>query len=415
MSLSNTEQHAPNNLVIRLAFFINIISIGGFMMVVPLGPDLIESLNFDPAHIGYLIGGTMFGSALITWIFAGHIDKYDRKSVLLLFLFLRGLCLIACGFATSPIALIVLFTLSGCFTGPASSVLMAAVIDVTPPPHRGRVMAFIGSAFSIAAVIIVPLSLLISLHFSWQINFWFFGLLSIILAASCVVFFPSMKQHIQPNKRHNNPVVRELLSQVTVKIALFVVGIQIMAHFLIISNFSAYFQFNLSFPREHMSALYLGGGIASFIMLQFSGRLFDQGMRHQLHIVSALLAAIMIYVIFISTPQTHHLFVLFALMMTVSTVRTSVTASIVSHLPAPAQRAAFMSISNTVSNIASGIAGFLSVAVLSTTDDNKIVGMDWVAIMSISLTIIAPLILWRWVNHNDPVSSTIRNPQTFPK
>ncbi len=87
MNLPNIEQSTPNKLVIRLAFLINIISLGGFMMVVPLGPDLVDSINFNPAHIGYLIGGTMFGSAAMTWLLAGHLDKYDRKSELLYFYF----------------------------------------------------------------------------------------------------------------------------------------------------------------------------------------------------------------------------------------------------------------------------------------------------------------------------------------
>lgn len=404
MTIENTATKPTSNWVVRLAFLINIISLGGFMMVVPLGPDLVKSIDLNPAHIGYLIGGAMFGSALLTWLLADQLDKYDRKSILVLFLLLRGLCLIACGFATTPLALIILFTLSGSFTGPASSVLMAAVIDVTPPQNRGRVMAFIGSAFSIAAIIMVPLSLLISLYFSWQINFWIFGGLGIVLAILCVLVFPSMTLHIQANKQIKQKAVSLLLAQPKVNIALLVVAIQILAHFLIISNFSAYFQFNLAFPREDMSALYLGGGIASFIVLQFTGKLFDKGVRHQLHIVSALLVSLSLYLIFIATPQVNMLFVLFALMMTVSTVRMSATTSIISHLPAPPQRAAFMSINNSVSNVASGAAGFLSAALLTTTVDNQIIGMGWVAMISIFLTVAAPLILWRWVNHDSLIT-----------
>jgi len=406
MTIENAAAKPTSNWVVRLAFLINIISLGGFMMVVPLGPDLVKSIHLNPAHIGYLIGGAMFGSALLTWLLADQLDKYDRKSILVVFLLLRGLCLIACGFASTPLALIILFTLSGSFTGPASSVLMAAVIDVTPPQNRGRVMAFIGSAFSIAAILMVPLSLLVSLYYSWQINFWIFGGLGIVLAILCVLIFPSMTVHIQSGNKTKQKAVSLLLSQSKVKIALLVVAIQILAHFLIISNFSAYFQFNLAFPREDMSALYFGGGIASFIILQFTGKLFDKGIRHQLHIVSALLVALSLYLIFIATPQVNALFVLFALMMTVSTVRMSATASIISHLPAPPQRAAFMSINNSVSNVASGAAGFLSAALLTTTVDNKIVGMDWVALISIVLTIAAPIILWRWVNHDSIVTDS---------
>jgi len=400
MNLQSTAQSKASNWVVRLAFLINIISLGGFMMVVPLGPDLVKSIQFNPANIGYLIGGAMFGSAVLTWVLADHLDKYDRKSVLVVFLLLRGICLITCGFASTPLMLILLFTLSGSFTGPASSVLMAAVIDVTPPPKRGRVMAFIGSAFSIAAILMVPLSLLVSLYFSWQINFWIFGGLGIVLAIVCWLVFPSMTDHIQSAHQSKNTAVKLLLGQSRVRIALLVVAIQILAHFLIISNFSAYFQFNLSFPREYMSALYFGGGIASLIVLQFSGKLFDKGIRHQLHLVSALLLALSLYLIFILTPDVNALFILFALMMAVSTVRMSATTSIVSHIPSPPQRAAFMSINNSVSNLASGTAGFLSAGILTTTSDSHIIGMDWVAMLSIILTIAAPLILWRWVNYN---------------
>ncbi|WP_413693132.1 hypothetical protein [Psychromonas sp. KJ10-2] len=54
MTLENSTVKPTTNWVVRLAFLINIISLGGFMMVVPLGPDLVKSIDFNPAHIELL-------------------------------------------------------------------------------------------------------------------------------------------------------------------------------------------------------------------------------------------------------------------------------------------------------------------------------------------------------------------------
>lgn len=415
MSSSVVQSSPPNNLVVKLAFFINIISIGGFMMVVPLGPDLVKSIQLNPAHIGYLIGGTMLGSAIASWCFAGQLDKYDRKSVLIFLLTGRAFALISCGFTDEPYMLIALFSLAGCFTGPASAVLMASVIDVTPPQNRGKVMAFVGSAFSIAAVIMVPFSLQTALYFSWQVNFWLFGVLGLLMALVCWKLFPSLTTHIDKNNSQAKNVVSSLLKQSKVNIALLVVGMQVLAHFLIITNFSSYFQFNLSFPREQLSLLYFIGGISSFIMLQYSGRLFDKGLRHQIHLISAILASVVIFLTYAVPSPIASLYLLFALMMAFSTVRTSVTNGIVSSIPAPPQRAAFMSLNNTVSNLASAAAGILSSYWLTTTADYSLIGMDSIALFSIFLTIAAPVILWRWVNQKQLFSVPLAVPKTQTK
>ena len=401
MSQVAMEQSLPQKTVVRLAFLINIISLGGFMMVIPLGPDLVNSIAFDPAHIGYLVGGSMLASGVSSFLLAGFLDRFDRKTVLVYLLLCRAVCLFACGFAHDPFILIALFALTGCFTGPASAVLMASVIDVTPPQHRGKAMAFVGSAFSMAAIIMVPLSLQLAYYVNWQVNFWLFGAMGLSVALLCWFMFPSLTGHLQGAQGQEQKVVSRLMANNKVKIALLAVGMQILAHFLIITNFSAYFQFNLSFPRDEMSWLYLAGGVASFIALQYSGRLFDQGLRHQVHVISAIIVAAILWLTFVDATPITSLYVLFTLMMTVSTVRTSATMGIVTALPKPPERAAFMSINNTVSSFASGGAGILSSFILTTGVNNRLEGMPELTYFSIVLTLLAPLLLWRFVNCNE--------------
>ncbi|WP_299002049.1 MFS transporter [uncultured Shewanella sp.] len=381
-----------------LAFLINLISIGGFMMVIPLGADLVKSIHFNPAHIGYLAGGAALFSAISCFLFANKLDSYNRKPLITLLLTARAICLLICGLSQTPLMLMVFFVLTGLFSGPAAAVVSAMVIDITEPKNRGKAMAFLGSAVSIAAIIIVPFTLQISYYASWQINFFIFAALGGSLALLAWCMLPDLTQHL--NKQSKPPSLwSTLFNTVPAKAALIVTFLQVFSHFLIITNFANFFQFNLSFPRELMGLLYLAGGVTSLLILRITGKLFDHGWRHQLHLISSAFIIGCLFMTYIATTNNINLlFILFAAFMSASTVRYSVSGGIMSMIPKPQQRAGFMSILTMMTNLATGIAGFVASWLLTTNAQYQLIAMDKVAYLSIFCISLSVLILWRFAN-----------------
>jgi len=126
-------------------------------------------------------------------------------------------------------------------------------------------------------------------------------------------------------------------------------------HFLLIPHFANYFQFNLGFPREQIASLYLCGGLASMATMRLCGGWIDQG-RAQGAILLTSLALALITLVGFALPAGLPLYLLFTLFMALSSARASTTLAVTAAIPAPHQRAAFMSFQGSVTNVAAGLA-----------------------------------------------------------
>ncbi|WP_141734632.1 MFS transporter [Oligoflexus tunisiensis] len=401
--------------VLVLATVLNFVSLGSFMMVMPLGPDLVREIGLNANHTGLLSGGATFIAAVCGFLAAPYLDRWPRKFLIGLFFTIRSLLILGCGAVNNAESLIALFLLSGCVNGPGIAVLMASVIDATPPAKRGQAMAFVSSAFSLAAIIAVPLSLEMARWSSWRTPFVVFGLSGLLLAAAAWIFFPAQRPSSAPAQARSS--FRQLLAPQAFRWALMMVAIQVFGHFLIVPNIANFFVFNLGFPRAELSVLYFVGGVASLIILQLCGRILDRGFTKP--IVLGLNALLLFGILggFVK-PGYMSLYIAFTLFMAMSSGRTSVTTAIISKIPEPQQRASFMSLQGTVSNLAAGLAGTFSSWFLSLDTSGALIGMPSLGILSCACLLIALYVLVEGVlprvpaaADSVPVTSTVPAPQ----
>ncbi|MDY4316466.1 MFS transporter [Pectobacterium actinidiae] len=388
--------------VVHLALLINMLSLGSLMMVMPLGPDFISALSMDAKNIGYISGGATFASAIVGFLAAPYLDRFNRKHALIVLLTLRFGLTAACMFATSQTHLLVLFILAGCVAGPASGVLMAAVVDIVPANERGKQLAYVGMSFSLAAIVIMPLSLELAHRINWQAPFYIFGLGGLLLVLLVLCLFPSMPptHRVQQSRVSSTTaptsVLHDLLASPLFLLGLTVISLQMFGHFLLIPHFSNYFQFNLAFPRDDISLLYLCGGLASMVTMQLCGNLLDRGYASRTIVVTTLLLAVVILCGFV-LPFSLSLYLVFTLFMALSAARSSSTLAITAGIPLPHQRAAFMSYQGTAANVASGLASVASAAYLSTSVEGKINGFSQLAIASTVFALAAMLLTMRLI------------------
>ncbi len=404
------ESVASTPAAIHLALLINMLSMGCMMMVMPLGPELVTRLGMLPEQTGYFSGGATLGAALLGLLAAPWLDRVNRKPALLVLLVLRFLLLMACALAEDSQTLLLLFILSGCVAGPLGAILMAAVLDLVPPAERGRRLAYVGMAFSLAAILIVPAALVLAQWSGWQSPFLLFGAGGLLLALLCAIWLPSLPVNRAPAGQG----MRQLLGSPLCQGALFILCLQMFGHFLLIPHFANYFQFNLGFPREQIASLYLCGGLASMATMRLCGGWIDQG-RAQGAILLTSLALALITLVGFALPAGLPLYLLFTLFMALSSARASTTLAVTAAIPAPHQRAAFMSFQGSVTNVAAGLGSLLSARYLVSDEGGALQGFSTLAWINIACTLVACAGVWflirslkRTRDNNNPASGTAR-------
>lgn len=404
------ESVASTPAAIHLALLINMLSIGCMMMVMPLGPELVTRLGMLPEQTGYFSGGATLGAALLGLLAAPWLDRVNRKPALLVLLVLRFLLLMACALAEDSQTLLLLFILSGCVAGPLGAILMAAVLDLVPPTERGRRLAYVGMAFSLAAILIVPAALVLAQWSGWQSPFLLFGAGGLLLALLCAIWLPSLPVNRAPAGQG----MRQLLGSPLCQGALFILCLQMFGHFLLIPHFANYFQFNLGFPREQIASLYLCGGLASMTTMRLCGGWIDQG-RAQGAILLTSLALALITLAGFALPAGLPLYLLFTLFMALSSARASTTLAVTAAIPAPHQRAAFMSFQGSVTNVAAGLGSLFSARYLVSDEGGALHGFPTLAWINIACTLVACAGVWflirglkRTRDNNNPASGTAR-------
>lgn len=395
---------------IHLALLINMLSMGSMMMVMPLGPDLVTSLGMAPEQTGYFSGGATLGAALTGLLAAPWLDRVNRKPALLVLLTLRFLLLMACALVQDSQQLLLLFILSGCVAGPLAAILMASVLDLVPPSDRGRRLAYVGMAFSLAAILVVPVALVLAQWLGWQSPFLLFGASGLLLALICTRLLPSLPVSRAPQGQG----LRQLLGSPLCQRALCILCLQMFGHFLLIPHFANYFQFNLGFPRQQIAALYLCGGLASMATMRLCGGWIDQGRAQGAILLTSLLLALVTLLGF-ALPVGLPVYLLFTLFMALSSARASTTLAVTAAIPAPHQRAAFMSFQGTVTNVAAGVGSLLSARYLVSDEGGALHGFSTLAWINIGCGLLACTGVWFLIrglkstrDNNNPASGTAR-------
>jgi predicted MFS family arabinose efflux permease len=155
-------------LLVGLMQFVNILD---FMMVMPLGPDFAVALGIPTHDIGLIGGIYTFAAAISGLIAALFLDRYSRKSMVLLML--SGLVIATCAgaLAWNTSSMLAIRMIAGIFGGPLMSLALALIADYVPPERRGRAMGKVSGAFAAGVRIgaLVQLACAVSIYRSTRI------------------------------------------------------------------------------------------------------------------------------------------------------------------------------------------------------------------------------------------------------
>ncbi len=389
---------APNDLraerklvaVIAAVQFVNVLD---FVMVMPMGPDFAVALGIDMSHLGTIGGAYTAAAAAAGLIGSTFLDRFDRRSVLLWSMLGLGVGTLAGGFAWNLPTLLIARVVAGVFGGPATSVGMAIVSDCVPSERRGRAMGAVMGSFSVASVIGIPAGLELARQGGWRLPFFVIGVLCFLVAALARWVLPALHAHVA--RAREQPVrlgqAWGILLRRDYWLCYLMGTSAAMSAFLLIPNLSAYTQFNLGLPRAELGTLYLYGGLASLATMWGTGRLVDRFGALGVTVASVALFFAVLWTAFWGWTGAVGAVWVFVPFFVSNSARNVAFNATVSKVPAPHERARFMSAMSAVQHFSAAAGSILSGTLIAERADHGLDGMPVVAVAAFAIGATLPV------------------------
>jgi predicted MFS family arabinose efflux permease len=375
-------------ILLLLLASVNFTHILDFMIMMPLGNFLMPHFNITAQYFSLIVAAypvTAFGSGLIA---AFYVDKFDRKKVLLFAYagFIVGT--ITCGIAPEAGLLMGARILTGLFGGLIGAQVLSIIADSFPYEKRGRAMATVFMAFSLASIFGVPFSLYLAKLISWHAPFIFIGILGIAILPLLNKFLPSVSGHLQSPNESERTTVRDVFSSIfgnrSQRLALFLSGGLMLGHFVIIPFINPYMEFNVGFTKDQTPLIYMVGGSCALLSSSLIGRLADKHGKFRVFTICLVLSLLPIFLI-TNMPKINFYSVLavFGFWFTFSTGRNIPAQAMISTVVNPAERGRFMSFNSSFQQFFTGMASIIAGLIVYRDSAGKIYNYHWVGYLSV--------------------------------
>lgn len=333
-----------------------------FMIMMPLGPQLMRLFDITPQQFSLLVASYTITAGLSGFATAFLIDRYDRK-VSLLFIY-SGFALgtLACAFAPTYGVLLVTRSVTGAFGGVLGAVILAIVSDAIPLERRARGIGVVMASFGVASVVGVPFGLFLASKFSWQQPFIILGGLSIAIAALMTIYIPSMTGHVNANG-HLSPgeVLKNIFGNRNSRMGLTFSSLLMLGHFTIIPFVAPYMVGNVGFSESQLAYIYFVGGMCTLVFSPWVGRMADKYGRLRIFTIFGSLVIIPILIITNLVPIPIWLaLIITAVFFIFSNGRMVPSTTIETSIIRPEWRGSYMSIRSSVQQLSSGLAASIA-------------------------------------------------------
>ncbi len=383
---------SKEKLLLLILASVNFTHIMDFMIMMPLGPQLIELFHITPKQFAWAVSAYSLTAGLAGFVSAFFVDNYDRKKVLLFAYIGFLLGTFACAFAPSYQFLVAARILAGLFGGVIGAQVMSIVADTVPYERRASAMGLLMTAFSVASVAGVPTGLWLAAHYNWHVPFLAIGGLGILVAIGIYFFVSPVNGHLQNQTVRQNPlhVLTDILKSPNQMLALGLSTVMSLGHFAIIPFISPSLVANVGFSQKNIFLIYLVGGLLTIFTSPLVGKLADKKGKFLILLIFGLASLVPVWLItnLWQVPLWTILAISSIFFVTVNG-RMIPMQAIVSSVVTPQQRGGFMSINSSVQQLASGAGATIAGSIVYTSENGHFENYAYVGYFSICMILIA--------------------------
>ncbi len=351
--------------MIALLAFLQFSIVLDFMILSPLGAFLMPALAITPSEFGWVVSVYAFAAGLSGFITAGFADRFDRKKFLLFYYTGFVLGTLLCGLAPSYTTLLVARIITGIFAGAIGSIVFSIVTDLFRFEVRGRVMGVVQTAFAASQVLGLPLGLYFSNLYGWHAPF-----LLIVGVATAGGF--AILWGLRPVRGHLTPTgggvdrsplhhLFDTLKQPRYLFAFATTALLSTGGFMIMPFSSAFTVNNVGISTELLPRVYFITGIVAAVAGPLLGRATDRWGSFRLFVFGTALSALMVWIYtHLSITPLVWMVVINSVLFVGISARIISSQTLLSTIPDPKHRGAFMAVGASVQQLSGGLASALA-------------------------------------------------------
>ena len=372
-----------------------------FMVLSPLGAQLMRELDITTTQFGLVVSAYAFSAGASGLLAAGFADKFDRKKLLIFFYVGFIIGTFFCGIANTYTLLLIARTFTGVFGGVMGSIGMAINTDLFPMHTRGRVMGFVMMSFSVSQILGIPIALYLAGHYNWQMPFMLIVAMSIVTLIWVMLKMKPVTKHLE-SKIDKHPIhhLFATISNRTYLRGFAASALLSLGGFMIMPYSSAFLVENVGIDEVgELPIIFMVSGLFSMVAGPLIGKLTDRYGKFNLFVYGSMLSAIMI-VIYTSMgiwPLMAVLLVNVILMFGITARMISATA-LLTGLPDLPDRGAFMGVNSSLQQISGGVASLLGGMIVSRGANGQLQHFDWIGWITL-ITMIVCAFIFRWVDN----------------
>ena len=368
-----------------------------FMVLSPLGYILLDKLSITTSQFGLVVSAYAFSAGASGLLTAGFADKFDRKKLLLFFYvgFLVGT--LFCGLAPTYHLLLAARVFTGIFGGVIGSISFAIITDLFAIDVRGRVMGFVQMAFASSQVLGIPIGLYLANQFNWHAPFLMIVGLGLIVGVLIVTQMKPITGHLKIQQKGNafqhlgKTLARPEYLQGFAATALLATG-----GFMLMPFGTAFGVHNLGIAEASLPTLYMVTGISMLVFSPMIGKLSDKTGKYKVFLMGSTVTCIMTLIYCnLSVTPLWIIIALNVLLFVGITGRMISASALMTAVPDPQDRGAYMGINSSIQQIAGGLASVLAGFIVSETSTGFIENYPLLGDVVVVAVIVTALLMYR--------------------
>lgn len=374
-------------LVLAAVQFTNILD---FVIVMPLAPLAKEDLHITSNQFGHIVGAYGFAACIGSLLAAKFLDRFGRKTALLLLYAGFAISTLGCGLAPTYEWLVAARAVAGLFGGVAGAAVIAIVSDVFADYRRATAMGVVMSSFAVASIVGVPIGLFLAENFGTGAPFTAIALGCIVVWVAALIVLPPLHGH---RSNHPHPSLFRLATEPRHLTAFaFTISI-VLSGFMIIPFIADSMVANAGQRKENIKWVYLCGGLFTFVSTIAVGRLADRHGKRLVFRIMASAACVMGLIVTNLPPVPLWVAMLVATgFMVAMSGRMVPSQALIAGSAQPAVRGGFLSLNGAVQYMGMGLASALSGALVGQSDDGRLPGYPLIGALSAGVALISLLL-----------------------
>lgn len=383
--------------------FVHFCLIVDFMIIMPMGPQLMRIHEMAAQQFSYLVSVFTLSAGLAGILAAFFVDRFDRKRAMLFVLSGFFIGNLATAWAQSFETLMLARALTGAFVGVIGSLMLAIVSDAVSLERRATAIGLVMSAFAFASIMGVPLCLYLSNQMGWSAPFIFIAVLSAFLISAIYFYLPAMDSHLSSSSQvQGRQKFLYLVTEKNRKKALLFITFLILGHFSINPFLFPSIVANAGITESKLPVVYFFAGLGSIVASILFGRWADNSGRRRVFTWALVASLVPIFLVTHFFPSSLLFVTLFVTaFFTLMGGRTTPAMTIVTSTTDPDLRSSFLSLVSSIQHLAAAVASILSGAIVVKNDQGQLLNFSKVGLLAIGFSLVA-LYFGRQIQANEP-------------